>query len=261
VRISERDLHLPTLLLVEKNPEIRTSELIKELEEIFRPAGEDAEILPGRSDTRFSQLVRNLVSHKSLTRLGYVTFIEAEEDERQLGGSFILTEDGREYLGQHRAELVSLLENGFSYEDLVDSIEKISSSEDLGSSPPKYVDENAVVFEGTKQLVSTSSYKRSAAVRVAAIAHYRTEDGRLVCAGCGFDFHQFYGELGRGFIEIHHEKPLYEFEEDDREKFMGEAVLSVKPLCSNCHRMVHRNKNNFLTMEQLKGLIHDNRTG
>jgi len=71
----------------------------------------------------------------------------------------------------------------------------------------------------------------------------------------------FHGELGRGFIEIHHEKPLYEFEEDDREKFMGEAVLSVKPLCSNCHRMVHRNKNNFLTMEQLKGLIHDNRTG
>ena len=31
----------------------------------FRPRGEDAEILDNRSDTRFSQIVRNMKSHKT----------------------------------------------------------------------------------------------------------------------------------------------------------------------------------------------------
>ena len=38
--------------------------LIRALEQRFNPEGEDAEILAGRSDTRFSQIVRNIVSHR-----------------------------------------------------------------------------------------------------------------------------------------------------------------------------------------------------
>ena len=43
---------------------MRTSDLIKALEDHFAPEGDDAEILAGRSDTRFSQIVRNIVSHR-----------------------------------------------------------------------------------------------------------------------------------------------------------------------------------------------------
>src|SRR5262245_168272 len=42
---------------------MKTADLIHALENWFAPRGEDAEILAGRSDTRFSQIVRNVVSH------------------------------------------------------------------------------------------------------------------------------------------------------------------------------------------------------
>jgi 5-methylcytosine-specific restriction enzyme A len=34
------------------------------------------------------------------------------------------------------------------------------------------------------------------------------EFGRLRCEACRFDFQQHYGDRGRGFIEVHHIKPL-----------------------------------------------------
>lgn len=57
------------------------------------------------------------------------------------------------------------------------------------------------------------------------------------CQACGFNFEEFYGPLGKDFIEAHHLKPIAELkgqvvEIDARRDF---AVL-----CSNCHSMVHR---------------------
>ena len=75
--------------------------------------------------------------------------------------------------------------------------------------------------------------------------------GRLICEACGFDFEKAYGELGRDFIEIHHNKPL--FEQD------GEVVIDPSTdldcVCSNCHRMIHRNKSDTLTVARLKDLL------
>ena len=67
VRVQERDLILPSLRLAASRStgEITTAELITELTDMFLPDGEDAEILEGRQDTKFSQKVRNLVSHRA----------------------------------------------------------------------------------------------------------------------------------------------------------------------------------------------------
>jgi 5-methylcytosine-specific restriction protein A len=32
----------------------------------------------------------------------------------------------------------------------------------------------------------------------------------ICCEACGFNFEEFYGERGRGFIECHHKKPVSE---------------------------------------------------
>lgn len=66
-RIPEHELNIPALRAAAARPngEIPTSDLIAELEGALRPAGEDAQILAGRHDTKFSQKVRNLVSHRS----------------------------------------------------------------------------------------------------------------------------------------------------------------------------------------------------
>lgn len=65
-RIKERDTYLPTLKMLSEAEGgfLTISDLIRALEDHFAPTGEDAEILAGRSDTRFSQIVRNIVSHR-----------------------------------------------------------------------------------------------------------------------------------------------------------------------------------------------------
>jgi len=66
VRFHESDLYIPTLRIANSSIGgfISTSDLIEQLETIFNIAGEDAKILDGRSDTKFSQIVRNMVSHR-----------------------------------------------------------------------------------------------------------------------------------------------------------------------------------------------------
>jgi len=64
--IPERDLVVPALRLLSQAPNgfLTTSDLIVSLEDYFKPDGSDADLLDGRRDTKFSQKVRNLVSHR-----------------------------------------------------------------------------------------------------------------------------------------------------------------------------------------------------
>lgn len=65
--ITESQLVLPALYILSKS----VSKLITQLTEIMHPTGIYAEILSGRSDTHFSQKVRNLKSHDTLQKQGY----------------------------------------------------------------------------------------------------------------------------------------------------------------------------------------------
>ncbi|HBU78635.1 MAG TPA: HNH endonuclease [Muricauda sp.] len=73
--------------------------------------------------------------------------------------------------------------------------------------------------------------------------------GKLDCEVCGFDFFKMYGELGEGFIECHHKKPLSEIEAETITKMNDLALV-----CANCHRMLHR-KLDTLSISELKKLI------
>lgn len=66
-RISERELVVPTLRLLDDGNRgwMGTSDIIAHLTKLFAPSGQDAEILEGRSDTYFSQKVRNMISHRN----------------------------------------------------------------------------------------------------------------------------------------------------------------------------------------------------
>ena len=105
--------------------------------------------------------------------------------------------------------------------------------------------------DGRKILRYTTTYERKSKNRDMAIKLCKKRHGRLVCEVCGFDFEKFYGELGKDFIEVHHNKPLFELEEE----------IEINPendldcVCSNCHRMIHRNKSEILTIAQLKKII------
>jgi len=95
-RIKEKDLIIPALrAAVDKGGEIATSDLILALKDEFQPEGDDAKILDGRNDTRFSQKVRNLVSPResstSMFKKGYAIYT---------GDGIRITDDGRAFLAQ-----------------------------------------------------------------------------------------------------------------------------------------------------------------
>ncbi|WP_156446864.1 hypothetical protein [Bradyrhizobium yuanmingense] len=94
-RISERAIVIPALKAAARKPDgyISTSELILELENALRPTGEDAEILKNRADTRFSQIVRNLKSHRQSATSMFARGLAIEERD-----GLRITPKGRAFL-------------------------------------------------------------------------------------------------------------------------------------------------------------------
>lgn len=97
-RIRERDLAIPALAAAAAaGGEITMTDLIAEMVNLFQPQGEDAVLIEGRADTKFTQKVRNLVSHRngpdSIFSKGYATYHAASESIR-------VTDAGRRFLDQ-----------------------------------------------------------------------------------------------------------------------------------------------------------------
>lgn len=75
------------------------------------------------------------------------------------------------------------------------------------------------------------------------------ENGFLECEVCKFNFEKKYGDRGHNFAEVHHIKPISNYEDEDIT-----ALKDLVILCSNCHRMIHR-KEPWISVEELKKLI------
>lgn len=105
--------------------------------------------------------------------------------------------------------------------------------------------ENEIFVESGRKRHS-SYYERNSSLRRSAVKYHQT-----VCKICGFDFAKKYGEHGFGYIEIHHLNPV--------SNLNSETTIDPKTdmiaVCANCHRMLHRQKNNILTPEKLKKII------
>ena len=100
--------------------------------------------------------------------------------------------------------------------------------------------------EGRRYAVSGSRIERSSKNRIEAIRHHGYK-----CAACGFDYAQMYGDLGRNYIEVHHVNPLAEQEEE----CIVNPETDLVCLCANCHRMVHRKRNNVVSIEELRRIL------
>lgn len=243
-RYKEKDLILPALRCIEQRVTATTTDLIGDLTALLKPGGHDAQIIANRNDTYFSQKVRNLVSHRDTNGMAVWTDFT--------GGRYTLTQEGREFLDRNRTAVDLLFSSPLSPAQQAAVAEKVTSSKGRRS---VLYDENVKVSEGGLAHKDSVTRQRSARLRQAALEHYARPDGSIPCAACGFDFRAKYGSLGEGFIEIHHEDPLFQYEDEGVEAFLPEAVKRVKPLCSNCHRMVHRDRKAPLTIDELKALM------
>lgn len=97
-RVREKEIIIPALQAAAANGgSITTTDLIREMEAYFQPEGEDTDIIEGRNDSKFSQKVRNLVSHReagsSMFSKGYAVYYADSE-------SIEITDAGRAFLDQ-----------------------------------------------------------------------------------------------------------------------------------------------------------------
>ncbi|SHG42080.1 HNH endonuclease [Pedobacter caeni] len=73
----------------------------------------------------------------------------------------------------------------------------------------------------------------------------------LECSICKFSFHEYYGEIGRGLIEIHFDKNLDTKNSYDRID-LDDFIL----VCGNCHKIIDKYYS-AITSTDLKNLIKD----
>lgn len=100
-------------------------------------------------------------------------------------------------------------------------------------------------FEGAGRMITVNAYERDPRARKACIDHYG-----INCFICGFDFESIYGELGQGFIHVHHIVPLSHI----AESYAVDPIQDLRPVCPNCHAMLHR-RTEVLSVEELQRLI------
>lgn len=102
-------------------------------------------------------------------------------------------------------------------------------------------DEGSEMREQTLSLEERRKYRyhRKIERNSALIKEVKKVQG-FTCAVCSFDFEKIYGEIGKGFIEAHHLVPISVLPEGKTVSLNPKNDFAV--LCSNCHRMVHREK-------------------
>lgn len=96
--------------------------------------------------------------------------------------------------------------------------------------------------EGSKVNVTINAYERSPTARAACIEHHG-----LNCSVCAFNFSQVFGDLGKGFIHVHHVVAIGSIGEE----YEVDPVTDLIPVCPNCHAMIHRVEPP-LSIDQLK---------
>ncbi|MCF6152766.1 MAG: hypothetical protein E3K38_10830 [Candidatus Kuenenia stuttgartiensis] len=96
--------------------------------------------------------------------------------------------------------------------------------------------------EGAKKQIRVNAYERDPKARKACLAYHGYD-----CSVCGFNFETHYGDLGTHFIHVHHLRPLSLTDG----AYVLDPVADLRPVCPNCHAMLHR-EDPPLSIEQLR---------
>jgi predicted restriction endonuclease len=123
-------------------------------------------------------------------------------------------------------------------------IDRVIHQELIKIYPDEIDDKN--LFEGAKKQITVNAYERSSQARQECINEYGYK-----CVICNFDFEKTYGEIGHNFIHVHHLKPLSEIDE----KYKIDPIEDLRPVCPNCHAMLHKRKPAY-SIEEIKDKIN-----
>jgi 5-methylcytosine-specific restriction enzyme A len=100
-------------------------------------------------------------------------------------------------------------------------------------------------LEGAANQVLQTRYERNPQARAECLKHYG-----FSCSVCDFNFEKHYGKLGKSFIHVHHLEPIAMIGKE----YKINPVEDLRPVCPNCHAMLHK-RTPQLTIEELKELL------
>ena len=110
-----------------------------------------------------------------------------------------------------------------------------------------YPEDDEKLYEGALVTVKANKYERNQKARRECVAKKGYK-----CLVCGQDFEATYGEIGRGFIHVHHLTPISSIGKE----YQLNVDTDLAPVCPNCHYMLHR-KDPPYTIEELREILRE----
>lgn len=108
-----------------------------------------------------------------------------------------------------------------------------------------YPEDDEKLYEGALVTVKANKYERNQKARRECVAKKGYQ-----CLVCGRDFETTYGEIGKGFIHVHHLTPISSIGQE----YELNVDTDLAPVCPNCHYMLHR-KDPPYTIEEMKEIL------
>jgi len=110
---------------------------------------------------------------------------------------------------------------------------------------PEELESLQTYIEGATKQITINAYERDLKARQACIDYYG-----LDCSICGFNFEKIYGYVGRDYIHVHHLNPISSIGEE----YMLDPIKDLRPICPNCHAIVHRKRPPY-TVEEVRNIL------
>jgi 5-methylcytosine-specific restriction enzyme A len=115
----------------------------------------------------------------------------------------------------------------------------------VSAGEPGFPDEVAAYVEGATKRVVVNAYERNREARSACLAHHGYN-----CAVCDINFGLRYGAIGAGFMHVHHLTPISTVAAQHE----IDPVTQMRPVCPNCHAMLHKSDPPF-SIEEMKEVL------
>lgn len=216
-------------------------------------------ILPVRDDNHFfhTKKIGDRLKKNDTIYFSYNNYIVAKATYKD--SIKTLPERGKKFIHGHKIENIQIINSDLKLNTKIVGTRTIYATNEVQQEIDRVIHENFVeiypddiddgnLIEGAKKQVTVNAYERNQKARRQCIKHHGTK-----CYICNFDFEKVYGENGKGFVHVHHEIPLSEIQEE----YQINPIQDLKPVCPNCHAMLHR-KTPAYSINDVKKMIEDN---
>lgn len=142
--------------------------------------------------------------------------------------------------------------------ELVDELEAIwfdfLTTQNIRHNPfvPTNNETQKTYAEGIPNQITLTKYERNPFARKKCIEHYG-----LSCVICGFNFEKTFGQIGKEFTHVHHLQQVATI----GKKYEVDPIKDLRPVCSNCHSIIHKRKPAFSIVEMTELLKHNKNAG